>query len=135
MAQRFIPVGNDMCCVEQSRFGKGRERAATAISLQNGFAKRCLVEALLNRLQCIAPLSHRVPSRQRLATSRRRQPKSDPRLLLFAAPFSNEDRKYRLISARSNAKEIDNGGAAFARLAQPPVIRCLRIITHEGIVD
>src|SRR5690242_19393632 len=50
-------------------------------------------------------------------------------------PARNEGWNHSLVAARRDAKEVDDRNIVLERLAKPPVVGCIRILSHECIVD
>ena len=40
-----------------------------------------------------------------------------------------------MITAGCNSEEVDNRNSVLERLPKPPIVGCIRVLTHEGVVD
>src|SRR5438552_17751948 len=105
-----------MCGIEQQRFGQARQCAAAVVGGNYGFAKRRLVQPLLDRTQGIAPFERCFGRRQRPLIERA---KRHTRFQRATVPARDEGWQYSLIAAGCYTEEINDGYSVFVRLAKP----------------
>src|SRR5215467_2667811 len=60
LAELLVFVGDDVGRIQEKWLGQARQRTSATIGGDDGFAERCLMQALLNRAQGVTPFQRRV---------------------------------------------------------------------------